>query len=83
MAYLSITVVIFLFWTIIKGNVTVYFDHVYSGNYKLKVGECKNSRFSCFHTIHESDLGFVETHLNNINVTKMNISISTTPTEIG
>ncbi|KAI9556322.1 hypothetical protein GHT06_018896 [Daphnia sinensis] len=65
-----------------KENVTVYFDHVYTGHYKLKVERCRN-RYSCSQKIHESDLGFVQTNLNNIDVAKMNISISTTPTDIG
>lgn len=43
---------------------------------------CRN-RFSCSQKIYESDLGFLHTSLNNIDVTKMNISISTTPTDIG
>jgi transcriptional regulator NrdR family protein len=64
------------------GNVSVDFDHVYSGRYQLKVVECKN-RYSCFETIHESDLGVVETNLSNIDVTKMNIGISTIPSDIG
>jgi hypothetical protein len=66
----------------LKANVSVNFDHVYSGHYKLKVEECR-SRFSCFQTIHESDLGVVSTDLTNIDVARMNISIRTTPTEIG
>ncbi|XP_046464418.1 uncharacterized protein LOC124210418 isoform X2 [Daphnia pulex] len=65
-----------------QANVSVNFDHVYSGHYKLKVEECR-SRFSCFQTIHESDLGVVSTDLTNIDVARMNISIRTTPTEIG
>ncbi|XP_032780083.2 uncharacterized protein LOC116918473 isoform X2 [Daphnia magna] len=63
-------------------NVTVYFDHVYTGHYKLKVERCR-SRYSCYQKIHESDLGFLRTNLNNVDVAKMNISISTTPTDIG
>ena len=60
----------------------VYFDHAYSGRYKLQVEGC-DSRHSCIKRIYETDLGSVTTNLRNIDVSKMNISISTTPLDMG
>ncbi|XP_045027485.1 uncharacterized protein LOC116918470 isoform X2 [Daphnia magna] len=67
----------------------VDFDHIYSGCYKLKIKCCANRR-SCDESscgnkagIYEYHLGQLETHLQNVNVTRMNIRMRLAQMERG
>ncbi|XP_057374484.1 uncharacterized protein LOC130695369 [Daphnia carinata] len=61
-------------------DVTVVFDHIYSGCYKFKI-KCCTKPWSCEDSCGKKDgnyeyhLGQLETHLQNVNVTRMNISM--------
>ncbi|EFX79327.1 hypothetical protein DAPPUDRAFT_304858 [Daphnia pulex] len=67
-------------------DVTVQFDHVYSGCYKLKINRCSHGRFTCDSNksgVFEQYLGYLETSIQDVNVRRMNMSISLHPSPGG
>lgn len=59
-----------------KVNVTIAFDHAYTGHYKTRIYSCTNWN-TCPAMIYESDLGLVETDLLSIDVHRMNMTFQT------
>ncbi|KAI9556323.1 hypothetical protein GHT06_018897 [Daphnia sinensis] len=69
-------------------EIPVVFDHIYSGCYKLIIKCCTDKRScdgSCGNKagIYEYHLGRLETHLLNVNVTRMNITMRLAQMERG